>query len=147
MLTSPPNFQKPPPGTPVFVTMPVRDLPRAQRFYYTVFGWRYLAHPSDPERVIYFTPGSIMGSLVLVKDSSNTTQSIATLKEDIERGVTRTGPCEYVLVEDVEETVKKIMEAGGMMERERFVVGDHTEMAFYRDTEGNVGGVLKWLMP
>jgi len=56
------------------------------------------------------------------------------------------GRVNYVLVADLDAALEKVKEAGGKVEREKWVEGGHTELGLYRDTEGNLGGVLKWLI-
>jgi predicted enzyme related to lactoylglutathione lyase len=53
----------------------------------------------------------------------------------------------FTHVDDVKETVEKIKKAGGKIVKDAWLEGEpaHTEMAFYKDTEGNVGGILRWI--
>jgi len=50
----------------------------------------------------------------------------------------------YVHVDDVRATMAKVVEAGGSIVQDAWLEGDHTWLGIYKDTEGNVGGVLKW---
>jgi predicted enzyme related to lactoylglutathione lyase len=52
----------------------------------------------------------------------------------------------YMKVESVEETLDKAKSAEGEVVKEKWVEGGHTEMGEFRDTEGNLVGVLKWLI-
>jgi predicted enzyme related to lactoylglutathione lyase len=52
----------------------------------------------------------------------------------------------YILVDNIDATLEKVVEAGGTVEKAKFEEGGHTEMALFKDTEGNLGGVLHWLM-
>ena len=52
----------------------------------------------------------------------------------------------YTHVEDVKGTLEKVKVAGGEVVKGPFMEGDHTELAIYRDTEGNAGGVLRWMI-
>jgi uncharacterized protein len=52
----------------------------------------------------------------------------------------------YMRVEGVEETLEKAKSSGGEVVKEKWVEGGHTEMGEFRDTEGNLVGVLKWLI-
>lgn len=56
------------------------------------------------------------------------------------------GVVNHILVADVAATLQKVVEAGGAVEKERWVEGGHTELGRFWDTEGNLGGVLKWLI-
>lgn len=52
----------------------------------------------------------------------------------------------YMRAENVEETLEKVKGAGGEVVKEKWVEGGHTELGEFRDTEGNLVGVLKWLI-
>jgi predicted enzyme related to lactoylglutathione lyase len=51
---------------------------------------------------------------------------------------------DYIVVSDVDETLKKAIENGGKVTRDKFTEGDHTELAEF-EFEGVVHGVLRWL--
>ena len=50
----------------------------------------------------------------------------------------------YLRVQDIEETLAKATSAGGVVVREKWVEGGHTQLGEFRDTEGNLVGVLTW---
>jgi predicted enzyme related to lactoylglutathione lyase len=130
--TSPPfKYQKPSAGSFCFATIPVSNTSRAQAFYSAVFEWTFWS-PDGSSPVIFHTGGEVMGRLSLHSATESQPASSA--------GVTL-----YTLVDDVDATVKKVIEAGGSIEQDKFVEGGHTEMALFRDTEGNLGGILHWL--
>ena len=52
----------------------------------------------------------------------------------------------FTHVPDVADAMKKAVEAGGEIVKDTWLEGDHTWLGIYKDTEGNVGGVLKWNM-
>jgi len=56
------------------------------------------------------------------------------------------GVVNHILVQDVEATLQKVAVAGGKVVKEKWVEGAHTELGQFCDTEGNLGGVLKWLI-
>lgn len=76
----------------------------------------------------------MMGALISTSDNNDEGQ----LKDG--------GIVVYIQVEDVEEILKKVVENGGKVKEGRRVEGGHTEMGSFWDTEGNVVGVLKWLI-
>ncbi|KAF2434913.1 hypothetical protein EJ08DRAFT_646352 [Tothia fuscella] len=130
--TTPPfQYKKPATNCVCFITIPVTNHSRAQRFYASVFDWKFWTAPGS-DATIFHTGGELMGRL-FVREESEVTTSAA--------GVTL-----YVLVDDVDKSLRKVFEAGGSVEKEKFTEGGHTEMGLFRDTEGNLGGVLKWLM-
>jgi predicted enzyme related to lactoylglutathione lyase len=50
----------------------------------------------------------------------------------------------YMRVESVEGTLEKAKVAGGEVVKEMWVEGNHTQLGQFKDTEGNLVGVLKW---
>jgi predicted enzyme related to lactoylglutathione lyase len=88
-----------------------------------------------------------MGSLSLtsptseVVDGEKETEGAGAVVEKRAGGVVN-----FILVTDVAATLERVKEAGGEVERERWVEGGHTELGRYWDSEGNLGGVLKWLI-
>jgi predicted enzyme related to lactoylglutathione lyase len=57
------------------------------------------------------------------------------------------GPLISIYVDDVEETLRKVKEAGGSVFAEREVLeGIATEMGCFRDTEGNAVGIGRRLI-
>jgi len=52
----------------------------------------------------------------------------------------------YLLVDDIEETFEKAKSAGGAVAMEKVADGNHTLRGKVADTEGNVVGILKWLI-
>jgi predicted enzyme related to lactoylglutathione lyase len=129
--TSPPfKYQKPASNCACFVTIPVTEVPRAQKFYSSVFEWNFWTAPGSSV-TIFHTGGDLMGRLSHREESQINSGSGITL---------------YILVEDIDVTLKKVVEAGGSVEKSKFEEGGHTEMALFRDTEGNLSGVLRWLI-
>ncbi|KIO24624.1 hypothetical protein M407DRAFT_244374, partial [Tulasnella calospora MUT 4182] len=51
----------------------------------------------------------------------------------------------YIKVAGVDETLKKVVEAGGKVVEEKWTEGNHTDMGTFEDTEGNLVGLLHWL--
>jgi uncharacterized protein len=131
--TPPFKHKRPSPGAFAFTTIPAHDIPRAQKFYASAFNWIFWAAPGGV--TIFNNGGEVMGR---IRSASEGTAGGEKGGKD--------GIVLYVLVEDVDETVKKIGEAGGEIVKAKWVEGNHTEMAEFRDTEGNRMGVLRWLM-
>jgi len=50
----------------------------------------------------------------------------------------------YMKVESIKETLEKATSAGGMVVRQNGGEGDCLQMGEFRDTEGNLVGVVKW---
>ncbi len=49
-------------------------------------------------------------------------------------------------VESVEETLEKAQNAGGEVVKQKSDDGEHMQLGYFQDTEGNLVGVLKWGM-
>ncbi|OIW25596.1 hypothetical protein CONLIGDRAFT_499979 [Coniochaeta ligniaria NRRL 30616] len=130
------KYNKPPPNGIAFTRILVRDFDGAQSFYASVFGWRFMdPQPNFPR--IFFTGGEVMGGLHLL--SSPADDSAGGEKEGVKQRVV-----DYIMVSDVDETLKKVIENGGTVTKEKFTEGDHTELAEF-EFEGVVHGVLRWL--
>ncbi|EON69623.1 hypothetical protein W97_08883 [Coniosporium apollinis CBS 100218] len=139
-----PNYTPPSPNSICFTTIPVHSLPRAQTFYTTVFAWTFrpTLPPSSttttsplPTLAVFHTAGDVMGALSVVAED------VKIGEDDSSKGMVN-----YILVDDVDATLMRVEEAGGTVEREKWVEGGHTELGLWRDTEGNLGGVLRWVM-
>lgn len=50
----------------------------------------------------------------------------------------------YTRVESVEDTLEKAKGAGGEVVKEMWIEGNHTQLGEFRDTEGNLVGILRW---
>ena len=130
------KFVPPPPNSLAFTSIPVLDLQRAQAFYSAVFSWTVQPQTSS-NQLIFFTPSSILGALSLVSAPDGPTTEVAPRAG---------GVVNYTLVQDVEATLQKVAMAGGKVVKGKWVEGAHTELGQFCDTEGNLGGVLRWLI-
>lgn len=112
-----------------------KDLDRAQKFYQDVFGW-------DIKDM-----GAMMGNYRLVTTGSNA--------PGIDGGITPrhgNGPVggepvnAYVCtieVENIDETLDKVEKAGGTVALDKMEVPGVGWLAYRKDTEGNIFGVLQ----
>jgi len=83
---------------------------------------------------VFFTHGGeVMGRIVPVDKVAGEIDGATSLRV-------------FTHVADVADTMKKVVEAGGEIVTDTWLEGDHTWLGIYKDTEGNVGGVLKWNM-
>jgi predicted enzyme related to lactoylglutathione lyase len=134
--------QKPPPGAPAWIRIPATSVARAQKFYETVFGWKFMDHQDRgyaPDKLsIFRVPGSptLMGGIGKVEDEEGGEKGkgdgkVITL---------------YLMVENVEECLVRVEKEGGVVSKGMWVEGGHTELGEFRDTEGNLVGVLRWLI-
>ncbi|KIO24620.1 hypothetical protein M407DRAFT_25960 [Tulasnella calospora MUT 4182] len=123
-------YDKPADNCVAFMRISVSDIDRAEKFYSTVFGWVFQSKRYQSTISVFKTGGQVMGSLHEHKDAG--TKAPAVLN--------------YIKVASVEETLKKVVEAGGKVVEEKWTEGNHTDMGTFEDTEGNLVGLLHWLM-
>jgi len=123
-------------GKVVHFELPADDLPRAKKFYSTVFGWSTSEMP-EMEYVMLGTaesdengmpkqPGAINGGMMKRQDP---------LKH----------PVVTIDVENIDDALASVKKNGGQVVREKLAVGDMGFTAYFRDSEGNVIGL--WQNP
>ncbi|KAF9528447.1 hypothetical protein CPB83DRAFT_854171 [Crepidotus variabilis] len=127
-------------GVPCWLEVSVTNVPAAKTFYESIFNWKFRpaneAFPAEDRAIFINSSNPTMGG-TLVKAS------------EVEGGQTpgpKNSVVVFVHVDDVDDTLTKIKAAGGSVEMAKITVGGHTELAKYKDLDGNIGGVLKWLM-
>jgi predicted enzyme related to lactoylglutathione lyase len=109
------------------------DMDRAERFYTSVFGWevrRWEGSPVDYRLLITGTdaPG-IDGALVERQgeiDGLSVNAFVCTIS-----------------VEDIGETEKNVLGAGGQQVLDRMEVPGVGQLSYFKDTEGNIFGALQ----
>lgn len=142
------KYKRPPPNGIAFTRILARDLDRAQAFYSSVFGWHFI-DPAPGFPRIFFTGGEVMGGLHLLSPSPPATDDDASAGEegkgkDEDNVKVKQRVVDYIMVSDVDETLRKVVENGGTVTVEKFTEGNHTELAEF-EFDGVVHGVLKWL--
>lgn len=116
----------------VHFEIPAKDLPRAQKFYKDLFGWKIDKVPNMDyhmvctvecdEKGMPSKPGMINGGLCM-EDSA--------IK----------APVIVIKVSSLEAMLKKVQEEGGKMVMPKMKVGDMGYYARIADSEGNVVGL------
>jgi len=137
MSTTPERWSSPSNGTPGWISIPANDVGRAKAFYHTAFGWQFRDSPdpaySSNEFVMFTTPTPIlMGGIIKVDRSS--------------AQKTADGIIIYLRVDDIDDAFEKVKSAGGSVVEEKVAEGNHTLRGKIADTEGNVLGILQWLI-
>jgi len=123
-------------GKVVHFEIPADDLPRAKKFYSTVFGWSTSEMP-EMEYVMLGTvesdengmpkqPGAINGGMMKRQDPLR-------------------HPVVTIDVESIDDALASVKKNGGQVVREKLAVGDMGFTAYFRDSEGNVIGL--WQNP
>lgn len=107
----------------------VRDMPRAKRFYETVFE-RTLEKLNSPDLELWAFP----------MDQQSVGTAGALVKMDgVEPGGNST--LVYFACEDCAVEAARAVEAGGRVRREKFSIGEYGHIALVNDTEGNLIGL------
>ena len=124
----------------VHFEIPADDLDRAKKFYADNFGWKLTQ--LGPE----------MGSYVLVQTGPTDEQGMPQDKAFINGGLmprepSATAPVIVIAVDDANAAVEKIGKSGGRLVGEIVDIPGVGRYARVQDTEGNVIGVIKPIMP
>jgi predicted enzyme related to lactoylglutathione lyase len=117
----------------VHFEIPVDDVDRAQAFYRTVFGWEVQpiedigytivrTTPIDEESQLPTEPGAINGGMM-------------------RRSSEAPGPSVTIQVASIDEALGRIETEGGSTVRPRTELPGMGAYAYFKDTEGNVGGL------
>ena len=118
-------------GRVVHFEMPFDDADRARGFYAQAFGWQLMPMPEFEYTIVMSgpsgeqgptEPGFINGGLM-------------------QRKAPFTSPNIVIDVENLENALKAVNDAGGTTVLERMPVGDMGSVAYFRDTEGNLVGL------
>jgi predicted enzyme related to lactoylglutathione lyase len=123
-------------GKVVHFEIPADDLPRAKKFYSTIFG-RSMSEVPEMEYVMLGTaesdengmpkqPGAINGGMMKRQDPLR-------------------HPVVTIDVESIDDALAEVKKNGGQVVREKLAVGDMGFTAYFRDSEGNVIGL--WQNP
>jgi uncharacterized protein len=108
------------------------DLPRARRFYESVFAWRF--EPWGP-------PGFFM---IATGDPSGPQGSLQQRRELVS-GRRMTGfECTIAVDEDVDVIAAKVKAAGGRVVMEKATIPGVGDLIFFEDPEGNLAGAMKY---
>jgi uncharacterized protein len=111
------------------------DPDRAQRFYTEVFGWNAQSYGGPMDyRLLTTGPDGDLG----INGAILRRQGPAP-----EAAVPVSGYVCTIQVDSIEETERAVPAAGGEQVLERMEVPDVDQLAYFRDTEGNVFGALE----
>ena len=119
----------------IFFEIPADNLPRARKFYGTVFGWKMNEIPQmhytqvetvEADRLgvrgTPKVPGAINGGMLERRDSVKS-------------------PVIYISVKNIDEAAATIEQNGGEVIQPRTPVGNFGFAAYFKDTEGNIVGL------
>jgi len=113
--------------------LPCDDKERAGKFYSESFGWSMIPMPEM--------------KYTMVQTGEVDENFMPTKKGYIGGGLFNKGdmdlktPMITLTVKNIEEALEKVVSAGGEIVKERITVGDMGAIAYFKDTEGNIGGI------
>ena len=124
----------------VHFEIPADDMERAKRFYRENFGWKLNQLGPD------------MGGYVLVQTGPSDDNGMPKDKAFINGGLmardpSASSPVLVIAVDDADAAVAKVKKSGGTLVGEIMDIPNVGRYARVRDTEGNVIGVIKPIMP
>ena len=106
------------------VDIPTTDLKKAQRFYGTIFGWRFRPLPSSPDRLALETGGAVKGFLTRVSRVSRVPGIVL-----------------YVEVPDIDGLLKKVVRSRGKVLQPKHEVPDRGWTAVIASPDGCTFGL------
>ena len=118
-------------GRVVHFEIPFDDGDRARRFYQEVFGWQVMAMPDMGYTLVMSGPSGDQGP----SEPGFINGGMAQRQEQFP------APNIVIDVENLEDALKAVNEAGGSTIAERQAVGDMGFTAYFKDSEGNFIGL------
>jgi len=104
--------------------LPADNIERAKKFYKETFDWEIKDIPEMNYSTVLTAEvgGAINGGMFKRQDADNLV----------------TSPTFAIDVEDIEQAIKKIKNAGGLILKDKMQIGDMGLVAYFKDTEGNI---------
>jgi predicted enzyme related to lactoylglutathione lyase len=118
-------------GRVVHFEIPHDDGDRARGFYEKAFGWQLMPMPEMGYTIVITGPSGDEGP----------TESGFINGGLMQREGEMTAPNIVIDVDNIEDALKAVGDAGGTTVAERMEVGDMGFAAYFKDTEGNVIGL------
>jgi predicted enzyme related to lactoylglutathione lyase len=118
-------------GRVVHFEIPYDDGDRARAFYAKAFGWQVMPMPEMGYTIVMSGPSGDQGP----------TEAGFINGGMMERQAPFTAPNIVIDVENLEDSLKAVNEAGGSTVSERQPVGDMGFTAYFKDSEGNLVGL------
>ena len=113
------------------------DGDRARGFYERAFGWKMMSMPEMGYTIVTTGPSGEQGP----------TEAGFINGGMMQREEPYTGVNLVIDVDNIEDALRAVTEAGGTTVSERMAVGDMGFAAYFRDTEGNLLGVWESASP
>jgi uncharacterized protein len=109
-----------------YFEIPVTDMPRAMRFYTAVFGYDFEEASLDGHAMAFFP----------LNEAAEGVSGALCHGESYVPG--HTGSRVYFRVSEIEETLSRVVEAGGQVLYPKKSIGDLGWVAEFEDSEGNL---------
>ncbi len=122
------------------------DIPRAVNFYKNVFGWEFQEWTGGDKPYWMIMTDSKNSPQAADKDSKEVGINGGLLKrpegcKPVEKGQAVTGFVCTAVVENYDETAKKILENGGIEALPKFEIAGMAWQGYYLDSEKNIFGI------
>jgi predicted enzyme related to lactoylglutathione lyase len=118
-----------------FFAINADDVPRARKFYETVFGWSF--EPWGPPNFYLIETGTEAIAPVA------TAQGALQERRELARGQKMIGFECTISVENIDQTIRAIEANGGRIAAPKFHIPTVGTVAYFFDTEGNVAGIIQ----
>ena len=118
-------------GRVVHFEIPHDDAERAGNFYESAFGWQLTSLPDMEYTIVSTGPSGDQGPTEAGFINGGMMQ-----RQEPSAGVNI-----VIDVDNIEDALRAVNEAGGTTVTERMAVGDMGSAAYFRDTEGNLLGL------
>ena len=115
-----------------FFAINADDVPRARKFYETVFGWSF--EPWGPPNFYLIETG---------QERMTTVHGALQEHRELARGQKMIGFECTISVENVDQTIRVIEANGGRIAAPKFHIPTVGTVAYFFDTEGNVAGIIQ----
>jgi predicted enzyme related to lactoylglutathione lyase len=106
------------------------DVPRAKRFYESVFGWRFEAWGPPAYYQITNAGEGLLGALQE--------------RRELAPGVRMSGYEASIGVEDLKAVIAAVKASGGRILMEPYTIEGVGELIYFEDTEGNLVGAMQY---
>ena len=116
----------------VHFEIPADDVKRAQKFYSAAFGWHINEIPNMNYTIV---------STVEIDEHQMPKERGAINGGLMQRQAPIKSPVITVSVTDIDKALKKVVEHGGHVVKDKYQVGDIGYSAYVKDTEGNIIGL------
>jgi predicted enzyme related to lactoylglutathione lyase len=124
-------------GRVVHFEIPYDDGDRARAFYGKAFGWQLMSLPDMGYTLVMSGPSGDQGP----SEPGFINGGMMQREEPF------TAPNIVIDVDNLEDALKAVNEAGGSTVAERHAVGDMGFSAYFKDTEGNLVGLWETASP